>query len=181
VILPPQEPGFNPVAGLSKRRAVMVDLDHTKLTTVVRVAKHAIEWFKKTEGFDLEGFAVRQSSPPAKDNPSGNHHLVFNRYSGDAEQTGRIVAYVIRNCGMKKPAEDWLVMQTRKSKYTLRISAKGAKPAPITVCRFGRQDKAIREIENDALSIRLIGMGIPVEQLPKGFIPFRTFYGGDGE
>lgn len=183
VILPAREPGYAPVDGTSKQRAIMVDLDGIPLGTVRRVARSAIAWFRQTEGLDLEGFAVRQSSPPTEENAAGNWHLVFNAYARDWAQNLEVVAYCIRNCGsrkhgMPKKAEDWLVMQARKAKSTLRISAKGAKPAPITIYRYGRQDKAIREIENDALSMKLIDMGIPVEQLPKGFMPFRTFYGG---
>jgi hypothetical protein len=143
----------HPLIGISKQRAFMVDLDATSLSDCVKVAKRAMRWFKArdeyADGIDLQGFAVIESSP-------GNHHLIFNAYSQSWEQTLKVVAFVIRNVSreLSNDALRWLLMQARKGKLTLRISAKGSgKPAPKIVYRFGRQDGFIAEYEKFAVMI----------------------------
>lgn len=115
--------------GLTDKETVKLDFDNTPFKTVRYWAFRTMQWHK------LEGFVIFKSS-------KNSYHVVFNREVSWSENM-RIVAWVSllsHNETLKK----WLLMQCIKESSTLRVSPKGRKPSPRIVCRYGKQEKEIK-------------------------------------
>jgi hypothetical protein len=110
-------------------------------------------WAKKAmDRFKLEGFIALKSS-------DNNYHVVFNR-PVSWDENMQIVAWValLSNNPM---LQKWHLLQCIKRKgSTLRVSAKGDKPSPRVVYRYGRQDKMIREFLEFRRKIKGIGWDV---------------------
>ena len=119
-----------PIIGFSDDETVMLDFDNT----IFRIVKY---WALRTTRFHkLEGFIILKSS-------ENSYHVVFNRPVLWKENM-RIVAWVCLLFRSEK-LKTYFLMQCIKESSTLRVSAKGDKPSPRIVFRFGKQDKQIEE------------------------------------
>lgn len=128
-----------PIFGFTDTETVKLDFDNMPLEEV----KY---WACKTMGkFRLGGFIILRSS-------KHSFHVVFDKAVSWIENVG-IIAWVCLITKYRKLTE-WLIMQCIKHASTLRISAKGKKPTPRIVYRYGNQDRQIRDF---LLFRRLIG------------------------
>ena len=117
-----------PVFGFTDTETVKLDFDNMPLERVKF-------WARKTMGkYRLGGFLILRSS-------ENSYHVLFNRTVSWVRNVG-IVAWACLRTKHRRLTE-WLVMQCIKHASTLRISAKGQKPSPRIVCRYGKQDRQI--------------------------------------
>ena len=107
----------------------MLDMDNTPFRTVKYWADRAMSFF------DLEGYIILKSSENC-------YHVVFNRKVSWLENV-KIVSWVCIESHSPYLVK-WFLLQCRKGEPTLRVSAKGVKPSPRIVYRFGSQDGQIQ-------------------------------------
>jgi hypothetical protein len=120
----------NPILGISDTETVKLDFDEVPFSLVEYWALRTMKWFR------LQGFVILKSSGKC-------YHVVFDR-KASWKQNVRIVAWVAllsHNKGLAK----WFLMQCIKGCSTLRVSSKREKPPPRVVCKFGEQNKNVKD------------------------------------
>jgi len=77
-----------------------------------------------------------------------NYHLIFNRKMRSVSELHSILAWI---CLQTKDWDliMWFLLQCVKQTVTLRTGFKGKTRPPKEVCRFGKQDKMIKEFEDN--------------------------------
>ena len=85
--------------------------------------------------FRLDGFLILRSSEK-------HYHVVFDRHISWEINLSVIAWIAVLSRSIK--LKDYLAMQCIKRASTLRVSAKGKKPSPRLVYRFGEQNHQIR-------------------------------------
>ena len=139
----------DPVLGYSDTSTVMDDLDNVTFKTAKWLAFKALRWFKhdRQGKVDLEGFIILRSSPK-------HYHLVFNAPVSWTKNL-HIIAWIAQRI-KNRSLNAYVIMQCIKESSTLRLGAKGDKPAPHIVFRYGKQDKQIKSY----LKYRTLVLGV---------------------
>lgn len=116
---------FNNICvGFVASRGVMLDLDHTTLSSSKSLAEALCKRYK------LEGYIIVRSSPK-------NYHIIFNHKNISWRKTLQIIFSVTK-------AIPWAIHQAYHGNMTLRISPKN-NHFPDVVYRKGKQDKLVKE------------------------------------
>jgi hypothetical protein len=120
----------NSILGITDTETVKLDFDKTPFKTVLYWAFRTMKWFR------LKGFIVLKSSENC-------YHVVFDCKVSWSRNV-KVMAWV---CLMSqhKLLTKWFIMQCIKQASTLRVSAKGQKPEPRVVFRYGSQENQIAE------------------------------------
>jgi hypothetical protein len=120
----------DPILGFTDHITVKLDLDEMSFKLVMYWAMFVLEKFR------LEGFIILKSSKNC-------YHVVFDRYVTWEENLSIVgwVAILSKSVYLLS----YLAMQCIKMSSTLRVAAKGNKPSPRIVYRFGSQDNAIKD------------------------------------
>ena len=116
------------ILAFSDEETVMLDFDETPFKLVRYWARRVSRRFK------LGGFIIAKSS-------ENNYHIIFNKRVNWTENMS-IVAWTALE-SRKEKLRTWFIMQCIKKWSTLRVSAKGEKPAPRVVYREGEQENQI--------------------------------------
>ena len=120
---------LNSIFGYTDTETVKLDFDNMPFKQVKYWASRTMRWFKQ------EGFLILKSSLDC-------YHVLFNR-KVSWEENVEIMAWV---CLLTKHQKltGWFILQCIKKGSTLRISPKKHKLSPRVVCRYGKQDKEIK-------------------------------------
>jgi hypothetical protein len=123
-------PTISFLSGLTSSETVMLDFDDLGYSEVKYWA------FSILKKFRLGGFVILQSS-------ERHYHIIFDRKLTYA----KCVSVIADVClyAKSESLSRWFYLQCIKGEFTLRVSAKGKKPSPKIVFRYGKQDKEIKE------------------------------------
>ena len=121
--------------GFTTQNGVLLDLDNTSETSVIRLCEKFLEqrkWRYIPEEIDLEGYLIVKSS-------ENHYHAIFNRYLPYREAL--IIASSVRIGNLAC----WLLERAEHGEFTLRISTKNGKNKPEIIRKKGKTNKLIKE------------------------------------
>jgi len=128
------------IIGFTDQDTVKLDLDGIPIDGSEMIADYLLT------RFGLEGYIILNSS-------GDNHLVLFNRPVTWEDNT-----HIMGFASWMIKTEDfnrWLVMQLIKKSSTVRVSAKGDKPAPVQVLEKGTVDNCIQRYRQFVKLVKL--------------------------